>query len=218
MAKVWHIVIAVGFVVLVGVIAAVEGGVEPTLEAFLPLIVLLAIGAVAYFTYRILRHGRAKGPPEGIRGGISSDEAEFIAASHLLSRHGMDIFAAGDSPGTAKYTAHMIANRYYPSPGEEAWSVRLVIRDRRHFQGFLTKVIIYIDGTGKVTGDFLMNELTFIDNDLWRRPEIYFIRGVSKTAKPRSLSDIVARYLEETGEFPGELAPFQVERILRKGD
>jgi hypothetical protein len=218
MARLWHILVVIGFAFTVALVSAVESGIEPTVAFFVPLVSLVGVGSAGYFILKVIRSRRERKAPEWIRGGISNEEAKFAAASYLLNHHSVDIFLAGTTPKTAKYSVHMTARRCYPSPGEEAWAVRLILRDKRHFNGFLTKVMIFLDGAGTVTSDEIMNELTYLDNRLWRDPEQHFLRGASKTAKPRPLSGILARYVEETGEFPSDLHPAHLEKILEKDE
>jgi len=216
MAKPWHVAVVACVVIFVASVAAVESGIPITLEGLMPLIALGVLGGGVYVGYRVIKRGDKERRPEGIRGGIIMDEAKFIAANHLLRHHGLDVFATGTTPKTAKYTVNLIADRCYPSPGEEAWHVRLKVRDKRFFSGFLSRIIIYMDGAGNVTDDPIMNELTFRDDELWRDPSILFIRRPPKTAKPRALSEIIAARVEEKGEFPTGFTPGQLEEYKRE--
>lgn len=225
MVKAWHVIVGIAILAFIATVIIIENasrqGQEVTIEMFLPVIVIVAISGVVFAIWKIWKSPKGPGQngnQEGIiRGGLSMAEAKFIAAMHLFTNQGIDIFAAGKTPETARYITNLIANRCYPAAGEEAWYVRLKIRDKKYFQGMPTRVIIYMDGVGNVTDDPIMNEMTFIDSELWRNPETHFLKGTSKTSRPRSLRDIVARHVQETGEFPAQFQPSQLEGYKEEG-
>lgn len=202
MVKAWHVVALVGFAIFLSVIAALESGVVLTPYYFYPLIIVIVVGFVAFLIYKLLY--KKESPFKMYRGKLTIEQAKHVAAMHLLNHHGIDVFATdySSNPESAKYIVNMIANRCSPVEGEEAWFVRLAMKDHRYFDGLFTKIIIYMDGEGNVTDDPVMNDLTFIDNELWRKPQIWFTQPPSKTAKPRSLQQMLAQRYEETGELP----------------
>ncbi len=219
MAKLWHLIVGIailGFLVtIISIESASKQNKTITIETFIPVIIIVAIAGVLVALWNIWKspkgYGRISEQEGIIRGGLSMAHAKFLAAMHLFSNHGIDLFAIGNTPETAKYIVNLIANRCYPAAGEEAWYIRLKIKDKKYFEGMPTKIIIYMDGMGHVTDDPIMNNLTFVDSDLWRNPETHFTKGISKTSRPRSLKDIITRQVQETGEFPKDFQPTQIE-------
>jgi len=203
MVRTWHVIVAVAIAIFVSMIIALEAGAVLTPYYFLPLILVIIVVVILYFIYKLV-FKKEMPSITGFRAKLKIDEIKFIAAMHLLNHQGIDIFATGQptDPESAKYVTNMIANRAYPAPGEEVWFVRLCLRDKRYFEGLFTRIIIFIDSEGNVTDDPIMNDLTFIDSELWRHPEMWFVKVPSKTSKPRSLSQILAQKYEETGEMP----------------
>lgn len=219
MAKLWHLIVGIACLAFLATIISIESASKQnktiSIETFIPTIIIVAIASVMVILWNIWKNPKGYGKrsiEDGvIRGGLSMAQAKFLAAMHLFTNHGIDIFAIGDTPETAKYIINLFANRCYPAAGEEAWYIRLKIRDKKYFEGLPTKIIIYMDGMGHVTDDPIMNNLTFVNSDLWRNPEIHFTKGVSKTSRSRSLKDIITRQVQETGEFPKDFQPTQIE-------
>lgn len=198
------------FIFLFGIVAAVEAGVNyiTVISAVVVIVIVFAVVKWVIFGWLAGRNGRPKAKKiEAFRGGLSTNEAKFIVANHLLNKHNINTFTAGTTSDTAQYTHNIQASRVYPTAGEEMWIVRLIINDKRYFNGVLTKVLYFVDGMGDVAADLLMNENTFLNNELWRNPELFVTRGVSKTSKPRSIKEMIARHIEETGELPAEIQP-----------
>ena len=217
MAKTWHLLIGIAVLAFLSTIISIESASkqdqEITIETFIPVIVIVAISGVALAIWNLWKKPKGSGINESggiVRGGLSMTEAKYLAAKHLFSNHGIDIFAIGNAPETAKYILNLIANRCYPAAGEEVWYVRLKIRDKKYFEGLPTSIIIYMDGMGNITDDLLMNDMTFINSELWRNPE-NLMKGISKTSKPRSLKDIVTRHIQETGEIPKDFGKIQID-------
>ena len=202
MVRAWKVVLIIGIIIFISIIAALEAGVALTPYYFLPFILIFVIFVILWLIYKVAIKKEA--PTIIGKAKLSIASVKFIAAMHLLNHHGIDLFATGfpSDPRSARYVTNIIANRCFPSPGEEAWFVRLTMRDKRYFDGIFTRIIVYVDGEANVTDDFIMNEMTFIDGDLWRHPESWFVKRPSKTAKPRTLQQILAQRFEETGEMP----------------
>jgi len=203
MVKAWHVILAVSFAIFISIIVALEAGAVLTPYYFLPLILVIIIVVILWLIYKLV-FKKEMPSITGFRAKLTIESVKFAAATHLLNHHGIDLFATGypTDPISARYVTNMIANKCSPVQGEEAWFVRLTLRDKRYFDGLYTRIIIYIDGDGNVTDDPIMNEKTFIDSTLWRHPEIWFTKAPSKTTRPRSLETILAQRFEETGELP----------------
>lgn len=199
--KAWQVAILVVVAIIISIIVAIEQGIPITPYYFLPLVIVIAVSFGLYFLFTKVLF---KKKPVVTIGKLSIEEVRYLAALHLLKNHGIDLFANGppEDPKTAKYIVHLIANRSFPSPAEEVWFVRTSVKDSRYFDGLFTRIIIFVDGESRVTDDFIMNERTVIDAELWRHPETWLIKSPSKTFKPKSIPQIMAQRYEETGEFP----------------
>lgn len=150
-----------------------------------------------------------------IRGGIKTDEAKYIAAKHLQLHHHADIFAhdAGVAdPHFTRYRFPLHATRCYPKSGEEAWMVRVRVHHKDMFSSLPTKVIIYIDGDGNVIDDPVMNADTFLNETIWKKPELYFREFPPKTPTPRSIKEVIANQISEEGGIPPEMGAKIIEQ------
>jgi len=163
---------------------------------------------VALFIAYTLYKGRSTGFGMYFRGGLTSSMVKYIAAKHMQLHHHVDVFmrdGGSADPTVTSYSVPFNATRCYPSSGEEAWYVRMRIHDDRYFAGLPTQVIIYVDGAGNVMNDLVMNSSMFYDEGLWREPELWFRKFTSKTPRPRSLKEVIARKVEDTGEIPADI-------------
>lgn len=217
MAKLWHLI--VGFVILgflVSVILVEKASkinAVITMKTFTPIFILVAIAIVIIAIWKLFFTSEPfKLNLNSNKYGLTMAQAKFMAATHLLENHGIDLFATGSSPDTARYIKNICANRCYPAAGEESWYIRLKITDKKYCDGMPTKILIYIDGRGNITDDYIMNNQFFINDHLWKNPELHYIKGISKTSKPRSLKELITRQVEETGDFPKNFQPGQFEQ------
>jgi len=139
------------------------------------------------------------------RGNISPEKAKYIAMKHLELHHSASLFINDGGDEDMEYTRYLVpvmAERCYPASGEESWVVKAAVHDPRFFNGLPTKILIYIDGAGNVMNDMIMNSSTVINDTLWRQPNLFFRDIVSRTARPRSVQEIIASKIEEKGEIP----------------
>lgn len=216
MAKLWHLI--VGFVILGFLVSVIliekasKINADITIKTFTPIFILILIAAVLIAIWKLLFNSKSFTlKPNSNNGGLSMAEAKFIAATHLFNNHGINLIAVGNTPDTARYIKNICANRCYPAAGEESWYIRLKITDKKYCEGMPTKIIIYMDGIGNITDDYIMNNQSFINYDLWKNPESHYTKGISKTSRPRSLKDLITRQVQETGDFPKNFQPGQIE-------
>ena len=209
MVKIWHVVLIAGLVLFIATIISVESGAVITPYYYLPIIFLGIVGAIVYFGYKLLS---GKNVNTGTKRTLRIDDVKFIVANHLFKSWSINIFTEGQPvpSSIARYTMSIEANRCFPTRNEEAWWCPLTINDRRYFNGILTRMIIYIDSSGSVVGDPYFNDMHKNNSRYWTNPELFFMQGPSKTANPRTISQIMAEKFEETGELPK--LPLQQEK------
>lgn len=218
--KLWQVAVGVGTVLFVGFVLMVEwSGFNQAVSIFAPLVTLTAFGFIVYALFRFIKSPKeAKGYGESPdlnfvkRSSIDVDNAKFLAANHVLKHHNVDLISVGSNASDARYLTYLEAKRCFPSSGEEAWYVRFKVHKSNYFNGLETRVIVFLDGKGNVTGEHLMNKSLGVNKELWNDPTISFVRGPPKTPKARTLKEIIARNVEETGELP-DITPQQLEQL-----
>jgi hypothetical protein len=201
----WHI-FALGLAMIVlGLVLNGEVGLESTI--IYEILILAIIGGA----YVIVNVARKRGKKQGFyfRGDITPEKAKYIAAKHLELHAHLPLFIADNGNEDLEYTRYMVplkAERCYPSSGEEAWVVKAIIDEERFFDGQHTKILVYVDGGGRVMNEEYMNAKLGFNERLWKNPNLYFREIVPKTARPMSMQEVIAEKMRESGEVSEAMA------------